>query len=148
MKKGFTLIELLVVIAIIGILSAVAIINLTDARKKAQVAATEAALSQVATAMVLCLDAEAQDAAGVTFAADTANGSPPAVGPADGMVVCTAAADAKFPTLKNNYTWGKGATNWTYSATNMTWTFCAANSSLDDIVCNQDGCIRSAAGCT
>ncbi|MDQ5938523.1 MAG: Type secretion system protein [Patescibacteria group bacterium] len=135
MKKGFTLIELLVVIAIIGILSAVAIINLTDARKKAQVAATEAALSQVSTAMIICLDAEATGET-VTWNA-----------PAGGTAVCSVTPDAEWPTLGNNYTWGAGAF-WAHDDATMTWTFCAANPNLDDIVCDQDGCSREPAGAT
>lgn len=48
-KKGFTLIELLVVIAIIAILSAVAVVYLTDARTKAQDAAVDSNVSTAST---------------------------------------------------------------------------------------------------
>jgi prepilin-type N-terminal cleavage/methylation domain-containing protein len=55
-KQGFTLIELLVVIAIIGILSAIAIINLNSARNRARSAAAKHSLSDVVTAGFLCQD--------------------------------------------------------------------------------------------
>jgi prepilin-type N-terminal cleavage/methylation domain-containing protein len=53
-KRGFTLIELLVVIAIIGILSAIAIINLNAARERAKTAVAKKSLSDVVTAGYLC----------------------------------------------------------------------------------------------
>lgn len=50
---GFTLIELLVVIAIIGILSAVVMISMNDARKKARDTARMADLAQIRNALEL-----------------------------------------------------------------------------------------------
>jgi prepilin-type N-terminal cleavage/methylation domain-containing protein len=50
-KKGFTLIELLVVIAIIGLLSTLAVVSLTSARKKARDSKRVADMKQLQTAM-------------------------------------------------------------------------------------------------
>lgn len=55
-KKGFTLVELLVVIAIIGILSTVAVVNLSAARDKARAAAGLAWGSSLSPSAILCGD--------------------------------------------------------------------------------------------
>ncbi len=57
-KKGFTLIELLVVIAIIGILSAVVLSSLAQARAKARVAAVQETLHSLQTAGHTCFNDE------------------------------------------------------------------------------------------
>ncbi len=53
--KGFTLIELLVVIAIIGILSSVAVINLSSSKTKARNAVVFKQLSDLAPVIFVCL---------------------------------------------------------------------------------------------
>jgi len=66
-KKGITLIELLVVIAIIGILSSVAIVYLSDARKKANDAKVASNVTTASTQLEINrANGEAIDATAVT----------------------------------------------------------------------------------
>jgi len=125
-KKGFTLVELLVVIAIIGILSSVAVVNLNSARDKAKFAATQAAMSQMSTPIILCGD-------------EGSNLYPPeAYG---GNSVCAAFLDTVWPALpeSNGFTYNDLGDD---NASDMAWSFSASNTAdpIVTITCTEQGC--------
>jgi len=126
-KKGFTLVELLVVIAIIGILSSVAVVNLNSARDKAKFAATQAAVSQMSTPIILCGDE-----------------NPPSSlnqpDPAGGNAVCPAYTDTDWPNLPtgNGFQYDDLVDG---DSSDMTWEFSVTNSTTSEtIICTENGC--------
>lgn len=131
-QKGFTLVELLVVIAIIGILSTVAIVNLNSARDKAKFASAQAAMSQMATPMILCMD-EQVGGGTVTWLAN---------GPVAGSEPCdaTSVSGSEFPDLGTGWSYSATGAYWGHDYNTYEWHFCAVSTSGDDIDCTQDGC--------
>ena len=125
-KKGFTLIELLVVIAIIGILSAVALTSLNNARTKARIAASQATLGGILPAAVICLD----DAETLTAPTDDNLG---------GGSVC-AGSPSLWPALPAVGSWDYGGVTLASDASLGTFTFGATGDSVT-ITCTEQGCV-------
>ena len=139
-KKGFTLVELLVVIAIIGILSSVAIVNLNSAREKARAASVQAALSQISSAAILCMDDESllttDGAAVCTAIAGT---------PIPGSFVC-ADSTAEWPTLPTGWVYENNCASIYIPPTSWNFTACegaaAGTCTVDKkgVDCDETGC--------
>lgn len=146
-KRGFTLIELLVVIAIIGILSAIAIINLNSARNRAQTAAAKQELRDVVTAGYLCLDSGWHLNCQTTTTPHKCGDSGFIGGgrPKEGTKICASDDPANtiglWPDLAK-YNWiYQGGPSANSSTTAHTFSFVAQdNNTLTSYTCNEAGC--------
>ena len=150
-RSGFTLVELLVVIAIIGILSAVAVVNLNSARTKAREAAVVGWFDQIQPEILICLSNNQSLRCSEVGATDEDNacGAPnpfniPQVDLEDNIKIC-AGSDTVWLNLDTDY---NGEWQYTdpflYSIDDMTWTI-GANfvAGGRTIICTETGCVVS-----
>jgi len=101
-NKGFTLIELLVIIAIIGLLAVIVLVNVNNARQKAEISKTQADLEQIYKAIeFLYDDTEEYPAHCLGFPPCSCSGGPERV-----LDACTAGlecTDGGFPNWDGPY---------------------------------------------
>jgi type IV pilus assembly protein PilA len=135
-KKGFTLIELLVVIAIIGILAAIAMVNLNSARNKAKVASAKGSMTGLLAGMVLCHDgnnvvsADGTDDEGLDLGGSNDN-------IIEGSEMCDKAGIALWPNMPSGFNYIDASQTQDQNA--GTWTVAATDGACI-ITCTQGGC--------